>query len=158
MNQGNRDLWLIETARGVLRRFTSDPAIDGDPVWAPDSNRIAFLSRRSGPKNLWLKRIDGGTEERLRESAENEAPTDWSPDGRFILFTERLREICGRCRLKETESQWQWPIPALLKAMAASHRTGAAWPTNPTKRDAMKSTSYRFPAPAFQRKFLPTAA
>ena len=83
----NVDVWLIETARGVLRRFTSDPLIDYAPVWAPDGNRVAFISRRSGPQNLWFKRIDGGTEERLRESAENEAPTDWSPDGRFILFT-----------------------------------------------------------------------
>jgi serine/threonine protein kinase len=90
---GNYDVWLIEAARGVLRRFTSDPSIDYAPVWAPDSTRLAFLSRRSGPNNLWLKRIDGGAEERLRESAENEWPTDWSPDGRFILFTRGMRDV-----------------------------------------------------------------
>jgi serine/threonine protein kinase/Tol biopolymer transport system component len=83
---GNIDVWWMETARNVLRRFTSDPASDGAPVWAPDGSRIVFYSRRSGPQNLWLKRMDGGAEERLRESAENEVPTDWSADGRFILF------------------------------------------------------------------------
>jgi serine/threonine protein kinase len=84
--QGNIDVWLMDTARGVLRRFTSDPASDGSPVWAPDSKRIVFFSRRRGPQNLWLKRVDGGTEEWLRESSDNESPTDWSPDGRHILF------------------------------------------------------------------------
>jgi len=86
---GHRDVWLIDTARGVLRRFTSDTADDGNAVWAPDSNRIVFQSRRRGPNNLWLKRIDGESEEQLRESTENEIPTDWSPDGRFILFTRQ---------------------------------------------------------------------
>jgi Tol biopolymer transport system component len=90
---GNIDVWLIETARGVLRRFTSDPASDGNPAWAPDSNRIVFYSRRSGPQNLWFKRVDGGTEGRLRESAENEVPMDWSPDGRFILV--RIHGLAG---------------------------------------------------------------
>ena len=77
----NVDVWLIETARGVLRRLTSDPLVDGEQAWSPDGQRIAFHSRRSGPQNLWVRSIDGGPEEHLLESTENERPTDWSPDG-----------------------------------------------------------------------------
>jgi Tol biopolymer transport system component len=90
---GNADVWLVEVARGVLRRLTSAPETDQDPVWAPDSNRIAFDSRRGGPNNLWLNRVDGGIEKRLRESADNEASTDWSRDGRFILFSVGSRSL-----------------------------------------------------------------
>jgi serine/threonine protein kinase len=85
--QGNIDVWLMDVARGVLRRFTSDAASDGSAVWAPDSARIAFFSRRSGPQNIWVKRLDGVGEVRLRESPENEVPVDWSSDGRFMLMT-----------------------------------------------------------------------
>lgn len=45
---GQTDVWLIETARGVLRRFTSDRAPDSVPVWSPDGTRVAFDSNRRG--------------------------------------------------------------------------------------------------------------
>src|SRR5207245_2225033 len=41
---GNRDVWLIDAARGVLTRFTFDAASDGWPVWSPDGRRIVFRS------------------------------------------------------------------------------------------------------------------
>ena len=45
--QGNRDIWLIETALGVPSRFTFE-AIDLYPVWSPDGSRIIFTSGRKG--------------------------------------------------------------------------------------------------------------
>src|SRR5262249_36160011 len=37
---GNPDVWLIDTVRGVPTRFTFDAAIDQRPVWSPDGSRI----------------------------------------------------------------------------------------------------------------------
>ena len=37
---GNSDAWLIDTARGVSRRLTPDPATDGELVFSPDGSRI----------------------------------------------------------------------------------------------------------------------
>jgi Tol biopolymer transport system component len=85
---GNADVWLIEAARGVLRRFTFDPANEGAPIWSPDGSRIVFQSgRRGGGLNdLYQKSLSGGPEQLLLESPENKNVSDWSPDGRFILF------------------------------------------------------------------------
>ncbi len=52
---GNDDIWLIETARGVLRRFTFDAAIDSAPVWSADGKRIAFESARKGLRDLFVQ-------------------------------------------------------------------------------------------------------
>jgi eukaryotic-like serine/threonine-protein kinase len=105
---GNPDVWLIDTARGIVRRFTSDPASDNGPVWSPDGAKIVFYSRRSGPQNLWLKPLDGGSEERLLESSENNNPTDWSPDGRFILY-DRESDV------------WALPVQGDRKPFAVVH-------------------------------------
>jgi serine/threonine protein kinase len=84
---GNPDVWLIDAARGVPTRFTSDPALDGWSVWSPDGSRVVFQSNRKGVFNLYWKLSTGaGTDELLLESDQAKTPTDWSADGRFLLF------------------------------------------------------------------------
>jgi dipeptidyl aminopeptidase/acylaminoacyl peptidase len=84
---GNGDIWLLETARGVLSRFTFDAAGDLYPIWSPDGRRIAFHSNRKGVQDLYVKPATGaGSEELLLTTPQIKVPTDWSPDGRFLLF------------------------------------------------------------------------
>ena len=83
----NIDVWLLELGRGVLSRFTFDPALDVFPIWSPDGSRIVFGSNRKGPFDLYQKpAIGAGTEELLLATAQDKAPTDWSPDGRLLLY------------------------------------------------------------------------
>jgi Tol biopolymer transport system component len=88
---GNTDIWLIETARGVLRRFTFDPADDSTPRWSPDGSRVAFQAQRKGGGlfDLFVKSLSEKTEQVLLESSENKNMSDWSRDGRFILYTSQ---------------------------------------------------------------------
>jgi dipeptidyl aminopeptidase/acylaminoacyl peptidase len=84
----NRDIWLLELARGVLSRFTFDPRNDVNPVWAPDGSRIVFGSdREGGVFSLYQKLSSGASAEALlfKSTVENAVPYSWSPDGRFIL-------------------------------------------------------------------------
>jgi Tol biopolymer transport system component len=83
---GNQDIWIYDTAHGLRTRFTFDPAADGQPVWSPDGNTIAW-NRQKTKGQLYRKTADGkGTEELLYEGAGVEIPTSWSPDGKFLLF------------------------------------------------------------------------
>lgn len=85
---GQTDIWVMERARGLLRRVTSDVRHDGDPVWSPDGAHIAFSSNPRGIRDLYQIPVSGGrTQEALLESAENKNPLDWSADGRFILYS-----------------------------------------------------------------------
>ncbi len=83
----NRDIWLIDVARGIPTRFTFDEAEDWDPVWSPDGSRVAFSSNRDGRFTLYLKDSSGAAkEERLQKAEQEERPCDWSLDGRFLMY------------------------------------------------------------------------
>jgi serine/threonine protein kinase len=84
---GNTDIWLIDTARGVPTRFTFDAAAEGWPLWSSDGSRVVFSSTRKGLESMYWKLSSGaGTDELLLESAPRKVPNDWSSDGRFLLF------------------------------------------------------------------------
>jgi len=81
------DIFLVETARGGLNRFTADSADDIFPIWSPDAADIVFSSTRNRSLDLYLKPASGiRSEELLLASPQIKAATDWSPDGRFLMF------------------------------------------------------------------------
>jgi Tol biopolymer transport system component len=85
---GNSDIWLLETERGGLSRFTSHPANDIQAIWSPDGSRILFSSNRSGSYQLYEKSTLGALEEKVILPIQS-PPLDWSRDGRFLLFQTR---------------------------------------------------------------------
>jgi eukaryotic-like serine/threonine-protein kinase len=83
----NDDIWMIDLMRGVLSRFTFDPAIEDFPVWSPDGTRVLFNSNREGAVTMYQKISTGaGAEELVVKSSTTNNPSDWSRDGRFILY------------------------------------------------------------------------
>jgi Tol biopolymer transport system component len=86
---GNVDIWVLETKRGVFSRFTTHVSDDVSPVWSPKGDRIVFVSNRKGIHDLFVKSATaGGSEELLLASPQNKITTDWSKDGRFVLFDQ----------------------------------------------------------------------
>lgn len=90
---GNTDVWIIDTERSVPRRLTSDPGIDGWPVFAPDGTRVAYVrDGKADVYQMYERSADGtGDETLLLESDGNKNPQDWSPDGRHILYRDADR-------------------------------------------------------------------
>ena len=85
----NRDVWLIDVARGLLTRFTFDAAEDASPEWSPDGQYIFFCSNRQGAYDLYRKSMStDAREELLYRSTHNKVPMDVSPDGRFLLYRD----------------------------------------------------------------------
>jgi Tol biopolymer transport system component len=90
-DQGQNDLWIYEWARQALTRLTSGDAHDSEPVWTPDSRRIAFSSGQEVVAlNLYWRRADGtGSAQRLTESRHLQLPRSWHPNGRILAFEEQ---------------------------------------------------------------------
>ena len=90
------DVWQIEFARGIPTRLTFRGA--SDPVWAPDSQKIAYRGG-SAPPNLFSNRTDGtGAEERLIESHDSLTTQDWSPDGVSLLYLVNSNDLSSKSR------------------------------------------------------------
>jgi eukaryotic-like serine/threonine-protein kinase len=87
---GNRNVWVVDVARGVPTRFTFDPGQDFSPVWSPDGTRLVFGSFRGtgGAFGIYQKDSSGtGKEELLLQSGLPMDPNGWSPDGRYLLYS-----------------------------------------------------------------------
>jgi Tol biopolymer transport system component/aminoglycoside phosphotransferase (APT) family kinase protein len=82
----NRDVWILDLARGGVTRFTTDPAVDGYPMWSPDGQYLIFESDRNGTFDLWIAPVSRVGEERLFLGTDSqEIPIGWSTTG-YVLY------------------------------------------------------------------------
>src|SRR3954447_25965559 len=61
------DLYLTDVETRQTRRLTDHPALDFNAAFAPDGNRIAFVSERDGNAELYTLRADGMELKRLTD-------------------------------------------------------------------------------------------
>ena len=86
------NIWVVDTAGGGTRRFTTGPQRDTAPRWSPDGSRLAFVSERV-PKQkaqLYVMPADGGEPARLTELRNGAAHPVWSPDSTRLAFVSRV--------------------------------------------------------------------
>ena len=80
-------IWLVSTEGGEPLQLTNGPSGDSDPRWSPDSERIAFVSKRQGDKgHIWIIPVAGGEAKQLTYTKNGASNPRWSPDGKRIAF------------------------------------------------------------------------
>jgi TolB protein len=83
---GPGDLYITNRDGTGEVRLTSDPGDEREPVWSPDGQTIAYVSK-DGTEELRLISAAGGTPTVLaKDGAMNESPA-FSHDGRKIAFS-----------------------------------------------------------------------
>ncbi len=137
VNIWRKSLKDTSTTDFPAERLISSTGIDGEAVYSPDGQKIAFLSDRSGDPEIWICDSDGSNLFQLTSLKKlfTNGPS-WSPDGKFIVFDtilERKQDLYivnvegGNPRRLTTHPDVDW-----LSAWSrdgewiyfASHRTG----------------------------------
>ena len=87
--------------KSAARNITNNPdAVDDDPDWSPDGEKIAFTSHavtddQTNPVTAEIYVVDAngkGKPRRLTNNTEEERGPDWSPDGKLIAYMCRKGE------------------------------------------------------------------
>ena len=83
------NIYRAAVAGGQPQRLIASTARDRDAEYAPDG-RIAFVSDRSGSRDIWLSLGDGSGQRRITSFNSQDIGTlAWSPDGRRLAFYAR---------------------------------------------------------------------
>jgi dipeptidyl aminopeptidase/acylaminoacyl peptidase len=108
------DLWLVPAGGGAPpRRLTFTLGAESNPVWSPDSRRIAFAAKREGQDESQIYVLDiggGGEAERITAVASGASRPLWRPDGQAILFSSMtypgaLTDADNRIRVDERKAR-----------------------------------------------------
>jgi serine/threonine protein kinase len=110
---GNMDIWLMDIARGVLNRFTSEAWRQRWPVWFPDGSGVVFAGVPGGTYDLYQKSLADPAEQVLLTTPDSKNPSDVSSDGRFVLFTKQDS--------KTGADLWALPIKPLQMPFPIAH-------------------------------------
>ena len=91
-NKGATDLWLVPTKPGKARQLTTSAGSAGTPVWSPDGETIAFVSKRGDDKEqqLYVIAVDGGEARRVTNVPTGVIAPKWFPDSRRIAFLSQV--------------------------------------------------------------------
>jgi tricorn protease len=89
------------TDGGDAVRVTNTAAPESQPVWSPDSRRLAYVSERAGPGQLFIYDFATSAETQLTTSAEPNDTPRFSPDGKWLAFQRAGREL----RVLNTETK-----------------------------------------------------
>lgn len=86
------------------------------PVWAPEADRIAYVSDAGDSPDIYMVELATGDQTRLTFSDEREKIGDWSPDGQWLVFTREghkgllLRNPTGVNLIELTDSEDDNPV------------------------------------------------
>ena len=81
-------LWLLRIDSQVTSRYDFGKTANSDPVWSPDSRRIAFAAFDASwksPTDLMVWTVGEPAARKLFSDGKMNKPDDWSPDGKFVL-------------------------------------------------------------------------
>jgi len=106
----NREVYYVNADGTGLRNLTNNPADDYWnslylATWAPDSQKIAFVSKRGGNPDIYVTNIDGSATTSLAQSLDNEIDPSWSPDGKKIAFA-----LAGSIHIMDADGENQMRI------------------------------------------------
>lgn len=115
VGQLENDIWKIKIPDTPLapvepERTISSTQRERYPDWSPSNDTVAFLSDRSGHREVWVANADGSAAQQWTElESANIWRPSWSPDGKRIAYTAEIDQIL-RAYIQETPLSAPRPV------------------------------------------------
>ena len=133
-NETTSHIYVKNLVTGGVKRLTSDPLSDYQPVFSPDGNRLVFLRRANGRLRVMVMPSEGGTEHQVAEIMDvlrEYSMVTWDAKGQNIIVSDRTSELRAENALFEisadsgTRRQITFPQPGTSDWMpSVSHDRG----------------------------------
>lgn len=81
------DIWTVPVVGGAAQQLTQHQAQDRVPRFSPDGEEIAFVSDRSGSRQIYVMPAQGGQPEQITFHTSGHWLEGWFPDGQSLLVT-----------------------------------------------------------------------
>ena len=120
------ELWLVRPDGSEQRRLTADGGGKTEPVWSPDSKRLAYV-RSIARAEIYVVEVASGAAHTITPPLSWDTWPDWSPDGSRLAFsgdgypTVARADGSGRARISRTRGDApDWSPDGRLVAFAAT--------------------------------------
>lgn len=84
------NLWLLDVATGQHYPLFADSFSYSQPRWAPDNNRIAFVSDRDGSSQIYVHWLNEQKTAAISQTQLRPSQLSWAPNGKHIAFTAEV--------------------------------------------------------------------
>ena len=91
-SDGHMRAHVLDLTRGTLTNVAPESERSEAPIFSPDGNTIAYVSR-TGLTRLHMRPADGSGEAATLNESGRMMTNDWSPDGRYILYMNFLQGV-----------------------------------------------------------------
>ncbi len=120
---GSYDLYLMDVDGGNLRRLTTDPGTEGEPVWMPDGSRVIYAATpKGGQPQIYALGADGKPAQALTAlPGANQSPAI-SADGKTLAYVSTrdgnqeiyLMSVGGSDPRRVTQTEGRESLPRFL--------------------------------------------
>ncbi len=80
------DSWIMTVTPGKAPRQFTQGTTDEQPAFSPDGQQLAFLSKRSGTKQIWVMPVNGGEPRQATFLKHAVEEFRWRPDSRGFIY------------------------------------------------------------------------
>jgi tricorn protease len=102
-------LWSVSRDGGDARQLTTG-GHEGQPIFSPDGNWIAFTGQYDGNIDSYVMPARGGEPRRLTWHPDPDVAVGWTPDSKHVLFRSARESYADLNRLYTVPVEGGWPV------------------------------------------------
>ena len=89
------DIWTVSANGGTAQILISHPAMEGRPIFSPDGKKLAFISDRTGNRDIYVLDLTTNALTRITYNDTSDYVDAWSRDGEWLYFYSINQDISG---------------------------------------------------------------